>query len=301
MLGSTEIDGVDMKRIGWIAIKVVTLAGCAMAQQAPPAQQSPPLQQTAPAQQTPPPLQAPPAQGEPVRVVMPQDTVALDALLDGLHERGQTLRDFSGNVALVTTDTSSGEDPTTQTGQVVYQKLPDQNARIRITFEKKTIGERTLEQRIEYLLDGEWLTDRDYRRRIEVRRQVLRPGEKVDLLKLGEGPFPMPIGQPRDAVKNLFDVSLLPVDAAAPAGSSHVRLVPKSGTDLSRKFTSIDVWVDPTLNMPVRIDTLDRNETVVRRTDLANLKVNAGVSDKAFELPAVNDKEWTRQDEAFGE
>jgi len=180
MLGSTEIDGVDMKRIGWIAIKVFTLAGCAMAQQAPPAQQSPVAQQAPPAQQSPPALQSspvqqtPPAQGEPVRVVMPQDTVALDALLDGLHERGQTLRDFSGNVALVTTDTSSGEDPTTQTGQVVYQKLPDQNARIRITFEKKTIGERTLEQRIEYLLDGEGLTDRDYRRRIET--SIIRIG-----------------------------------------------------------------------------------------------------------------------------
>jgi hypothetical protein len=37
---------------------------------------------------------------------------------------------------------------------------------------------------------------------------VLRPGEKVNLLKLGEGPFPLPIGQKRDDVKRQFDVTL---------------------------------------------------------------------------------------------
>jgi len=222
----------------------------------------------------------------------------LDALLDALHERGATLNDFTADVSLTTTDTSTGEDPVKQVGRVVYQKPQDDNARLRVTFDRKLIGEKKLEQKIEYLLDGEWLTDRDYRRRIEVRRQVMQPGTKVNLLKLGEGPFPLPIGQSRVNVYDQFNVTLEPDSTDA---MPHAKLLPKASTSLSRKFKSIDVWIDSTTNMPTRIETVDRNETTTRRTDLTNIKVNTGVGADQFKLVEVKDSEWTRSDEKFEE
>jgi outer membrane lipoprotein-sorting protein len=33
-------------------------------------------------------------------------------------------------------------------------------------------------------------------------------------------------------------------------------LKPREGTALKRKFSTIDVWVDPATNMPVKIETV---------------------------------------------
>jgi hypothetical protein len=122
----------------------------------------------------------------------------LDAILDALDARGKDLKDFSADVALHTVDNRTGED-SAQIGKVVYDATGG-NSRIRVSFDKKETesgdGKRmTQKQRLDYLLENGWLTDRDYQKKLEVRRQVLRPGQQMNLLKLGEGPFPLPIGQ----------------------------------------------------------------------------------------------------------
>ena len=42
---------------------------------------------------------------------------------------------------------------------------------------------------------------------MDTNRFRARPGEKVNLLKLGEGPFPLPIGQPKEDVHREFIVT----------------------------------------------------------------------------------------------
>ncbi len=88
-----------------------------------------------------------------------------------------------------------------------------------------------------------WLIDRDYKRKTEIKRQVLRPGEKINLLKLGEGPFPLPIGQDKAEVKKLFDVTKEKLLKDDPQGTVHVKLVPKPGTQL-RRSSARSTWVD---------------------------------------------------------
>src|SRR5205814_1317034 len=126
----------------------------------------------------------------------------------------------------------------------------------------------------EYLLDGGWLIDRDYRAKNEVRRQIARAGEKVNLFQLGKGPFPLPIGQDKKDVHEQFEVTKLPPAKDDPAGAVHLQLTPKEKTDFARKFSRIDVWVDQHTKMPVRIETIDRNQTTDRQTDLEKMKVN---------------------------
>src|SRR5689334_2412643 len=116
----------------------------------------------------------------------------LDDILDALNNRGKDLHDFSADVALHTVDDRTGQD-TAQLGTVVFQRRDDDNSRIRVAFDKKRTDEGngakpvTQEQKLDYVLDNGWLTDRDYKKKLEVRRQVLRPGQKMNLLKLGEG------------------------------------------------------------------------------------------------------------------
>ena len=224
---------------------------------------------------------------------------SVDDVLDALDARGRNLREFVANVQLTEIDEATQLE-SVRTGRVWYQKQKDDD-RIRVTFDQKLEGRFAKNEKVEYLLDDGWLVDRDYRRSVEVKRQVLRPGEKVNLLKLGEGPFPLPIGQAKQDVHKEFEVTKADPGADAPKGTVHVILKPREGTRLATKFKSIDVWVDPQTNMPVRIEALDVNETTRRQTDLTNIKVNPepGLGDRDFALPRVEESKWEMHTEPY--
>ncbi len=192
-----------------------------------------------------------------------QSARATDEPLDWLHDAGKGLKAFTSTVSLNEKDTTTGDD-FTRLGKVWYQVKGNGDARLRVLFETKIVDDKPRADKVEYVLDDGWLTDRAYRTQKETRRQVLRPGQKINLLKLGEGPFPLPIGQDKQDVYQEFDVSLTPSGETDPG--IHLTLTPKETSKFSRKFKQIDVWVDAATKFPVRIDTLDRNEAISRST-----------------------------------
>src|SRR5688572_871542 len=198
---------------------------------------------------------------------------SVDEILDALDRRGRDLKSFTADVRLTETDDTTALS-STRAGAVAFQNKGDGDARMRVVFDTKEDGSRQFDEKLEYVLDNGWLIDRNYKKRIEVRRQVLKPGEKVNLLRLGEGPFPLPIGQKKQDVHEQFDVEKVAPAEGDPPSTVHLRLSPKKGTDLAKRFSAIDVWVDPKSEMPSRIDTLDANEAVSRSTELTNLRVN---------------------------
>ena len=119
---------------------------------------------------------------------LPPDASA-DQVLDALDARGRNLAGFVADVTLTEVDEATQLE-SVRAGKVWYQKRQG-NDRIRVTFDQRIEGRFSKPEKVEYLLDNGWLWDRDYKRTIEVKRQVLRPGEKINLLKLGEGPFPL--------------------------------------------------------------------------------------------------------------
>lgn len=224
---------------------------------------------------------------------------ALDRILDGLDARGRSLETLVADVGKSERDEALGEDNETRTGRVMYQQLPDGEIRIRASFDKVITGERTREERVEYLLDRGVLTDRTYRSRVEVRRIVHRPGQKINLFKLGQGPFPLPIGQARADVYAEFDVKLIPPADGDPAGTAHIQLIPRPETQLARKFHSIDVWVDPKDYMPRRIETLDVRQTTRTVTELSNVQINIPLGDERFELEKIDENRWQISEEGL--
>jgi hypothetical protein len=210
-----------------------------------------------------------------------------DQILDALHDRGDDLSGLSANLDMKDADQTTG-DETGNSGSISLQKLPDNDWRIRINLTQRTLGEKILKEHHEYILAAGMLTDADFDKQTEVQRQVVKPGQKIDPLKLGEGPFPLPIGQKKEAVHNLFDVTLLPPDKDDPANTAHLQLKPKPNTDLARRFAQVDVWVDRTSSMPARIVTLDQTRQTLKTTDLKNLAVNPPLTDTDFTLPDVH-------------
>src|SRR4029450_10860513 len=101
-------------------------------------------------------------------------------------------------------------DTTTLSGKAWFQNLGEGNGRMRILFDKKVKGERAVSGfKLEYTLDKGWLIERDVAKKLQVERQVLKEGQKMNLLKLGEGPFPLPVGQERSEVLKMFDAKKL--------------------------------------------------------------------------------------------
>ena len=223
----------------------------------------------------------------------------LDVILDALEARGKDLKDFSADVTLTSVSERTGAE-TSQTGKVAYQERGPGDARIRVNFgQRKLENGATQPHKVDYLLDKGLLTDRDYTKKLEVKRQVIKPGQKMNLLKLGEGPFPLPIGQPKQEVKMQFEVAKVAPTADDPKGTVHVKLVPKAGSQFEKRFRSIDVYLDPATNMPARIDTSEKPDTA-RMTELKNLKMNGGVGDEQFSLPNIDGEAgWNRREEAF--
>jgi hypothetical protein len=229
----------------------------------------------------------------------------LDQVLDALDARGQNLREFSAKVSLSSGDPLV-EGVSTRVGQIYFQQKGPDDGRLRLVFDKRVGAGGTRADKTEYLLDKGWLIDRDYHKHTETNRQVVPPGGKMNLLKLGEGPFPLPIGQKKEEVKKQFDVTLIPPgkeDGSGLENSVHLKLVPKEGTRFFRRFGSINVWVDRRSNFPIRIDTVAPDDSDKHTTRLEDLKLNPQppLKEEDFTLPMINKNVWTIHTEEYKE
>jgi outer membrane lipoprotein-sorting protein len=210
----------------------------------------------------------------------------VNEVLDALDARGENLKDFSAKAVLTDTDISTG-DATTNTGSAIFQRKGNGDARIRIAFTKQQLGDKIFTVDHQYTLDNGVLDDRDYKKKHETLNQVLRPGQKLDLFKLGEGPFPLPLGQKKEDVLKIFQVVKIDPDPADPPQTVRMQLTPKDGTQFAKQFKTIDIWVDTATAMPRRIQTIDINQTTTRTTDLTDVKINGDIADKDFVQPPM--------------
>ncbi len=226
---------------------------------------------------------------------------SIDEILDALDARGKEFKTFTANVSLTESATDFG-DKTTRLGKAIYQDQGEGKARIRVSFDKIQRNEKQATgDKLDYeLIDGK-LIQRNYRTKNQITDQVIRPGEKIDLFKLGQGPFPLPIGQPKAEVHNQFDVAKIDPASDDPANTLHLQLTPKPKTKLARKFKTIDAWVDTQSHMPIRITTLDSNESTERTTNLSDVQINAAVSDQDFDLGKLPDQDWNVTEQAYQE
>lgn len=220
------------------------------------------------------------------------ETTVVDRVLQQLHDRGNDLKTLSADVELKTADTELGDpDWDTRIGRLVVERQPDGNTRLRVTFLRRERGPRVEQARREYVLDGEKLIERDYPEKRQVVRVVRKPGEKLDLFRLGEGPFPLPIGQPTEQVRKEFDVREARPDKPE-NGLTYIELIPYKDRPMAERFSFILVGVN-TDGWPVFVQTLDKNGVQSTEARLSNLRVNDPVDSKSFDLEPIDDS-WKK-------
>ena len=135
--------------------------------------------------------------------------------------------------------------------------------RFAVSFTELTVADRREKIDQQYAFDGEWVVEKTPADRQFTKRQVVPPGEDFDPLRIGEGPFPVPVGQQKADILERFDADLRPTaesltDPALKAlaegrGLVQLRLVPRVGTPESRDFEQIRIWYEPEGNLLPRI------------------------------------------------
>jgi len=211
-------------------------------------------------------------------------------LLSALEEADQDLDALTAAIRYYKTFAIAGDEQV-RDGAVTFVATPvegrDAPKRgFAIDFTRMWIGRREEEILERYVFDGEWLLELDLEEKQFTRRQIVPPGETFDPLRIGEGPFPIPIGQRPEDILRRFDAELAEPTAGIREDESSLRtltsqwsqlkLVPKASWEDEIEFAEIRLWYqrrDDGMLLPRMARTLNvagDESTVI----LANIKVN---------------------------
>jgi hypothetical protein len=230
------------------------------------------------------------------------ETSSINEILDALEAAGKDLVSLRARILLTDLDNETGAE-TPRPGEFLLQRDGEQvlfRARLDGVL-VKTNGQTGLrEDRVEYLLKDNVLIDRNYKKRTEVRRKLPPHEGQRDLLKLGEGPFPLPIGQNRDEVLAQFSVIAVdPTDPSqndlgieAPSNTRRLRLTPVEGTSLAGEFRWLEIDVNLSDGMPAQVITLSNTGSSARVTRLQSIERNATIPATAFDLEPIDPNQW---------
>jgi len=159
-----------------------------------------------------------------------------------------------------------------------------------VHFDRKeadNIVDRTPEY---YAFDGLWLTERNDRSKTVIKREIVKPGQNIDLFDLGKGPFPLPFGRSRDEMLRYFEIRLHENEKDKPI---MLRCLPRQGTDLETRYRYVDLFIDRKLDMPTRVvcqRKIDDNRIEVAFSDISE---HENIDPKRFVVPVPKDFQET--------
>ena len=178
--------------------------------------------------------QEPPAPAAPVAAqpaaAQPGEFASADDLLKAMERADENLTSLTADIRYDRTFELQG-DRQVRTGKLYFvsggkpgaEGAPATERRFAVAFKDLLVGDTFREEPKSYTFDGQWLVEKYPKENppLFIKRQVVPPGQKFDPLRIGEGPFPLPIGQKAADIRQRFDVQLLPaaagLDAAADA------------------------------------------------------------------------------------
>jgi hypothetical protein len=287
-------------RFGFGAAAIAAIAVASHAQPAP----KPPGKQPAKAKEAP----APAAKIE---------TAA--ELLDALEASDATLRTFQSHVVYDKRFELQG-DQHIRTGHLYFSSEPGDDPdrprrRFAVSFDTLQLDGAKRPERQALIFDGEWLVEVRESEKQWVARQLAPPGAPIDPLRVGEGPLPIPFGQPSAEILARFDAELLAAEEGIAweelgaanygkyvTGAWQLLLTPMEGTPEAEKFREIRLWYAPDGSgriLPRLAFTIDRkgDQSFVQ---LVGAKVNAPLPAGVIDMTEPDISEgWTVQRE-FG-
>jgi hypothetical protein len=206
------------------------------------------------------------------------------AVLDRLAAAGEKYTTLRADVEYKVDSRLTG-DTETRTGRVAYQKkTPDQPSKFRVSFETLRLGQgRRTKELVDYIFDGAWLIIAKHRQKTLTRIQVAAKGEKVEPLKIGKGPFPMPFGQKADEVVKYLEVTTRKPHKDDPKNTEYLKLVPRRDHKKSVNFARMEMWIDRKTHLPVRLRSKDHNKNITT-VDFRKIQTHTKIDPKLFTM-----------------
>jgi len=177
-------------------------------------------------------------------------------------------------------------DSEKRTGWVAYSKGDDKTpTRFRVTFEKCKLGAGAeFKDQVDYAFDGQWLTVAKHKIKNITLYQLAAEGQKVEPLRIGKGPVPLPFGQQAaDMVKYFIPTTRPPVESD-PNGTIYLRLVTRPQYAEELPTTRMEMWIDAKTYLPVRLKSRDKNKAVTTVT-FKDIRTNKAVDENFFRIP----------------
>lgn len=241
---------------------------------------------------------AAPAQA-PAPATPPAAASPADDLLLRLERSADDLRTISAKVVYRTWD-SVLEAQELRSGALVYEVGAGERRRVGIFFDVVVRGNARHPNRRDYIFDGNWLVEVDHERKLLIKRQIAEPGRSFDPLRLGEGPFPLPIGQKRDEVVARFNVTLIEkttdpwlADRLAGREVTGLLLVPRPGSLHEKDFARVEVFYDAKTLLPAGVHAVEPEPKADTKTVfLSDQKRNSAIDADRLTIPQPDPREW---------
>ncbi|MFP4139625.1 MAG: LolA family protein [Phycisphaerae bacterium] len=181
---------------------------------------------------------------------------AVAKILDGMESAG-TYRTIRANIVYQVYDRLEGTREIRK-GTVYHAKGDpnDPNATDRFAVHFNTLQRNkgpAIRERIRYAFDGKWFTIAKERVKQIHRIQVARGGQRVEPMRLGRGPFPLPFGQKTEDMVRFFELDTRDPKSSDPNGTSYIELVTKPRYRRHVNFLKLEMWIDRRTNRPVKI------------------------------------------------
>jgi hypothetical protein len=274
--------------------------------------------QTAPSADTPP----APGKGAPRKDAAAGERFkTADELLTGLETADRDLSSLRAQIQY-TRDSGSLEGNVEQVrrGTIYYvARLPgaaiDPNGPARrgfaVRFTELIVDGAKRDEPREFVFDGEWIVEKLSAEKQFIKRRIVPPGQVADPLRIGQGPFPIPIGQKRQEIQARFDTTLVsPLEGVGENkprtrkiieddSAYQLKLVPKAGTDEAREFKEIRIWYRGSDLLPRMAQTINR-ENGHAEVVLIQLARNEAVDPKLFDTtPPRTEDGWQVEVDEF--
>ncbi|MFP4107102.1 MAG: LolA family protein [Phycisphaerae bacterium] len=172
-----------------------------------------------------------------------------------------------------------------RTGWIAYQKADEKKPPMfRVSFDKLIQEGAPQKEEVDYAFDGYFLTTRKPKIKQMIRYQVAVRGQKVQPLKLGRSPFPLPFGQKVDDMVRFFQITTRKPFKRDPDNTVYLKLLPRKSQEKNLNFTRLEMWIDKKTHLPVKAVSYgkDKNRTTVEFEDLQLNKDNERTT---FRLP----------------
>ncbi len=211
---------------------------------------------------------------------------AVERILDRLQAKGDKIDSIEAKIEFIKIDPVL-EDRQEHRG-ILRFKQASPNPRFFIEFDRFRHEGITTRRKQWHVFDGRWYIEARETTATITRREIVRPGETLEVFKLGQGPFPLPFGQRKADILQHFSVKVLPPKTEDPKHTDHLECTPRPDSEMARKYDTVHFYIDKTLDLPVRVQTREKQEGIEIIASFEDIKVNPGLVESLLNLPDLS-------------